>query len=93
MLKIREDFNIKELEKYGFKPRYDEYTGEVVVYEKICEENEYLGLTVVLKQIKSRIRIFKKYENEKIWIINNRKDYFDLDTLYDLIKADIVVKE
>ena len=32
MLKIKEDVAIKELEKYGFEPRYNEYTGKITRY-------------------------------------------------------------
>jgi hypothetical protein len=32
MLKIKEDILLKELEKYGFEPRYNEYTGEIARY-------------------------------------------------------------
>ena len=35
MLKIRDDVNLKELEKFGFKPKYDENTGKIRAYEKI----------------------------------------------------------
>ena len=29
MLKIKDDVNLKELEKFGFKPKYDEDTGKI----------------------------------------------------------------
>jgi hypothetical protein len=32
MLKIRDDVDLKELEKFGFKPKYDEDTGELKEY-------------------------------------------------------------
>ena len=32
MLKIKEDISVKELEKYGFEPRYNEYTGKITRY-------------------------------------------------------------
>lgn len=90
MLKIKNSVDLKELEKFGFKPKYDEYTGEIIVYEKIVNGKEFLGLAVVQKTLKKQIRIFKK--NENIWIINQYRSYFDIDTLYDLIKADMVEK-
>ena len=32
MLKIRDNVDLKELEKFGFKPKYDEYTGKIKAY-------------------------------------------------------------
>lgn len=91
MLKIRDDVDLKELEKFGFKPKYDENTGKIRAYEKIKKEEEYIGLCVTIETIKNRIRIFRK--NDKEWRINPFINYFDVDTLYDLIKANLVVKE
>ena len=91
MLKIRDDVDLKELEKFGFKPKYDENTGKIRAYEKIKKEKEYIGLCVAIEKIENRIRIFRK--NDKEWRINPLIDYFDVDTLYDLIKANLVVKE
>lgn len=90
MLKIRDDVNLKELEKFGLKPKYDENTGKIRAYEKIKKEQEYIGLCVTIETIKNRIRIFRK--NDKEWRINPFVDYFDVDTLYDLIKANLIVK-
>lgn len=88
MLKINPKKDIKELEKFGFKPKYDEDTGKIKAYEKVMKE--YMGLTVTIETTKTKIRIFKQREE---WKINPYNDYFDLDTLYDLIIADMVVKE
>lgn len=90
MLKIKDDVDLKELEKFGFKPKYDEDTGKVKAFEKTKMKTEYMGLTVTIETTKSKIRIFKQKEE---WKINPYNDYFDVDTLYDLIKADMVVKE
>lgn len=91
MLKIKDEVDLKELEKFGFKPKYDENTGKIRAYEKIKKEQEYIGLCVTIETIKNRIRIFRK--NDKEWRINPLINYFDVDTLYDLIKANLVVKE
>ena len=92
MLKIRDDVDLKELEKFGFKPKYDENTGKIRAYEKTNKERKYMGLCVKTEEIiKSRIRIFRKTDKE--WRINPFSDYLDVDTLYDLIKANLVVKE
>ena len=34
MLKIKDDVDLKELKKFGFKPKYDEDTGKINAYEK-----------------------------------------------------------
>ena len=92
MLKIKDDVDIKELEKFGFKPKYDEDTGKIRTYEKIRKE-EFIGLTIT-KKIKGKIRIFKAFikSNKVEWRINPYSDYFDEDTLYDLIQAGLVEK-
>ena len=38
MLKIIDDVDLKELEKFGFKAKYDEDTGEINAYEKVNKE-------------------------------------------------------
>lgn len=90
MLKIKDNVDLKELEKFGFKPRYSEDTGKVIAYEKIDEKEKYIGLTTKKETITVKIRIFKR--NTKNWVINKYKEYADLDTLYDLIRADLVEK-
>ena len=90
MLKIKDNVDLKELEKFGFKPKYDEDTGKIKAYEKIKKEEEYMGLSVTIETTKSKIRIFRRTDKE--WRINPYNEYFDVDTLYDLIKADFVEK-
>lgn len=90
MLKIKDSVDLKELEKFGFKPKYDENTGKIKAYEKVKKEKEYMGLRVTIETIKSKIRIFIRTDKE--WRINPYNEYFDEDTLYDLIKADLVEK-
>lgn len=73
MLKIREDVDLKELEKYGITPRYDKYTGSIYMYE---------GDKTIINYV----------DND-----HNHNPYWELKTsddnlLYDLIKADLVVK-
>ncbi len=90
MLKIKDNVNIEELKKFGFKPKYDEDTGEIIAYQKTNKETEYEGLTVKIEKTKSEIRIFKR---TKIgWLISKYKEYADLDTLYELIQAGLVEK-
>lgn len=93
MLKIKDDVNPKELEKFGFKPKFDENTGKVCAYQKKCEKNVG-GLLITISETTSFIRIFKFLKGENIeWRINQYSDYFDVDTLYDLIQAGLVEKE
>ena len=77
MLKIKDEFNLKELEKFGFKKYKD---GEYSSYPKTKKEN-----TEIIIEKDRYISINPYGEND---IIKNSL----LDTLYDLIKADLVVK-
>lgn len=92
MLRIKKEVDLKELEKFGFKPKYDENTGEVCAYQKKIEKYE-CGLIISVFETKSLIRIFKFSEKGKTeWRINPYNTYFDIDTLYDLITAGLVEK-
>lgn len=90
MLKIKDNVDLKELEKFGFKPKYDEDTGEIKAYEKIKKKEEYMGVGITRTTIKSKIRFFRRTDIE--WRVNPYNELFDVDTLYDLIKADLVEK-
>lgn len=90
MLKIKDNVNIKKLKGYGFKPKYDEDTGEIIAYEKVNNKVEYMGLRIKLEETKSKIRVFKR--TRKGWLINPYKELFDIDTLYDLIQAGLIEK-
>lgn len=77
MLKIRDNVDLKELEKYGFE-----------------ENGFYYSRTLNFEYYKVEIDIEK---DRKYLIIQN--DYYDSDyacyipsIIYDLIKADLVVK-
>ncbi len=70
MLKIKDDVDLKELEKFGFKPKYSEETGKLTEYffvnNKETSISMFLGISIIKKDVKSkgkklRIRnIFKK---------------------------------
>lgn len=97
MLKIREDFNIKELEKYKIYPEYvcNTRTGETRVraFTTECLKFEKLRFEKIYKKITS---IFWKNTSSEEYILRLNTEIgemIDLDTLYDLIKADIVIKE
>lgn len=66
MLKIKDNVNLKELEKFGFE--YDDVFGK---YKKVKNGTE---------------GIFVQVWNRKIYMLGWRL----LDTIYDLIKADMV---
>lgn len=90
MLKIKDNVDIEELKKFGFKPKYDEDTGKVIAYQKVNKETEHEGLIVNIERIKSKIRIFKR--TKQGWLINKYNERFDIDTLYDLIQEELVEK-
>lgn len=93
MLRIKDSVDLKELEKFGFKPKYNENTGEICAYEKKVQKNVYEGLLVTLQETKSKIRIFKGFQGRNVvWKINHYNDYFDIDTLYDMIQAGLAEK-
>lgn len=86
MLKIRDNVDIKELEKFGFKPLYNEETGEICKYIKPCEF--CFGI------IKKDTKIFKIFKYSTNWIIDNHNmnEFNSLDTLYDLIQEGLIKK-
>ena len=108
MLKIKDNVDLKELEKYGFIPHYEvnSRTGESFLTHLYntrrynCRYGCFTLIPFVNKNIK------KHYSSCIIdWsskIINNylkgssliikEMDFIDLDILYDLIKANLVEK-
>ena len=94
MLKIKDRVSIKILEGYGFKPKYDEDTGDITAYVYINKEQPYFGLKASKQQ--KTIRVFKKAVFKKVrveeWRINPHNDLFDIDMLYELIKLGIIEK-
>lgn len=95
MLKIKDNVDLKELEKYGFKILYDENTGQPKELFK-----QYYGW---FYERRTKIS-FKKgfvlglgFKKKNIWLSNFYKyDTNDLDlwqdTLYDLIKDGLIEK-
>lgn len=91
MLKIIDYFDASLLKNYGFKPKYDEDTGEIIAYIKI-NNKKHKGI-IIKEATKRKLRIFKYYRKGKTeWKINPYSEYIDLDTLYDLIQAGLVEK-
>lgn len=92
MLKIKNNVDLKELERFGFKAKYDEDTGKVRAYQKKCEK-DVEGLLISITETTSLIRIYRAFRGKNIeWRIDKYNDYFDIDTLYDLIQAGLVEK-
>lgn len=82
MLKIKDNIELKELEKFGFEPRYDEYTGKIKSYAYVNEKIE----------IKNRLIPFHRDYNEYGEI---NKEYYNsniVEVLYDLIQSGLVEK-
>lgn len=97
MLKIKDNVDLKDLEKFGFKPKYDEDTGKLVEMYRITGDKR--GTTITWKE-----NFSNEYAYRDFWHIvkstrlicnhgyklNLKSD--DYDVLYDLIKADLVEK-
>ena len=80
MLKIKDDVDLKELEKFGFK--FDEDSGKY-------------SYNVILKNKNGGITLTVQSWNRKIYLwanINSSKNEEIIEFLYDLIKADLVEK-
>ena len=77
MLKIKDNVDLKELEKFGFRIEYSKYDGKPTTYV----HNNYEYVYVFIKDRKLTATA-NTYEEQRP--IN--------DLLYDLIKADMVEK-
>lgn len=93
-LMIKEGVNIDILKKYGFKPKYDENTGEITIYLKTTPDNVKEIRFERIEEKKKRIRFFKRRMNGTYRFILSDWDteYLDIYTLYDLIQAGLVEK-
>mgnify|MGYP005771728313 CR=1 FL=1 len=96
MLKIKDNVDLKELERFGFKPKYNEDTGEIYEYYRINGDKK--GTT-----IKYNDNFNKGYKYRNFWeifvfkrlIINHgyvKLTDDDYEILYDLIQAGLVEK-
>lgn len=108
MLKIRDDVDLKELEKFEFRPKYSEDNGEIeeYFYTNTKETGLPMGVGISIRKKDKATKKLKikhafrknKYgvpliKENKIWIIENYNyHYTDFDILYDLIQADLVEK-
>ena len=85
MLKIRENVDLKELEKYGFVN--DEIYGRKVKIKRMMSSKEFNSEIVEIDLITRQLQIFIDDEYYEIYTKSST-----LDFIYDLIKADLVVK-
>ena len=102
MLKIKDNVDLKDLKKYGLKPKYDEDTGEIYAYESVRSIfGSASDIRLLFRKKRKKIRFKKNTRNEFLFNehyfyigrgIDSYNRYCDFDTLYDLIKADLVEK-
>ena len=85
MLKIRDNLELKELENYGFVD--DEIYGRKVKVKKMMTKEKWNAETVEIDLITRQLQIFIDDEYYEIYTNSDT-----LDFIYDLIKADLVVK-
>ena len=85
MLKIREDVKWNVLEKYGFVD--DEIYGKKVKVKKMMTKENWNAEIVEIDLITRQLQIFVDDE-----YYENYTNSDTLDFIYDLIKADLVVK-
>lgn len=82
MLKIRDDVDLKELEKFGFYKSGGVYQKNLE-YDDIYSQITGIDMCIYVV-ISDRIIRFSSVA---------KKETVKLDVIYDLIKADLVVKE
>ena len=88
MLKIKDNVDLKELEKFGFLEHYGVYS--------ICVDNkeQNKGLFKIPNYKDFVFLTYYEDTGETTLDFQDMKDYYsvDLSVLYDLIKADLVEK-
>ena len=88
MLKLKNNVDLKELEKFGFKPKYDEDTGEIKKYVKRAQNNNFNIISFEKEQ-----KLLGNYEMVNYWGLYIEKVIKEtIDLLYDLFKAGLVEK-
>ena len=85
MLKIKNNVDLKELEKYGFVN--DEIYGRKVKIKKMMTKEKWNSEIVEIDLITGQLQIFIDDE-----YYENYTESDTLDFIYDLIKADLVEK-
>ena len=89
MLKIKNNVDLKELEKFGFKAKYDEDTGKIYKY---IYEYEFCGTKKVTVEIRKDFYMQGQYDCIEYWKVE-LIEFEGMDKLYDLIQAGLVEKE
>lgn len=92
MLKIRDEIDLKELEKYGFETKASSQIGTFNWRDNFVDDNfgYIIGGENIYIYDRNDLECTKKdYLKIDIW---GRPGECDLDVLYDLIKADLVEK-
>ena len=85
MLKIKDNVDLKELEKYGFVD--DEIYGRKVKVKKMMTKEKWNAEIVEIDLITGQLQIFVDDE-----YYENYTNSDTLDFIYDLIKADLIEK-
>ena len=85
MLRIKDNVDLKELEKYGFVN--DEIYGRKVKIKKMMTKEKWNSEIVEIDLITGQLQIFIDDEYYESYTQSDT-----LDFIYDLIKADLVVK-
>ena len=102
MLKIKDDVDLKELEKFGFEPEIINYpqfdiNNEICAYKKDCKNKSDAGRYKYIIEV--------HYTSRKLYISGDMLEFipidkynfndfalFDLDTIYDLFQAGLIEK-
>lgn len=98
MLKIKDDVDLKELEKFGLKPIYNCNPNNGKVYIRCIVSERYVGKYGCLSLLpkKKGLHILSKFisnNNEHVSFYHfSDNTYVDIDLLYDLIRAGLVEK-
>ena len=85
MLKIKDDMDLKELEKFGFNPRYNRDTG-------VLEEYSFKKSNLIINIKDRKIQPFRQYNSYCEIDLEYYNSDFVEEALCDLIKADLVEK-
>ena len=71
MLKIKDNIDLKELEKFGFKPLYNEYNGKLIEYNLRGMYSEERGTSIKIKKKFHFLSFIKKNHtsegNSVVW--------------------------
>ena len=94
MLKIKDNVDLKELEKYGIFPEYtcNTATGEVRIKGYSTREYKFSGLFFKKQKRLITKPIFYDFDKWFLVLVEENFRITDIDLLYDLIKDGLVEK-